>query len=76
MEYRLALEAVSALQYSGAPVEMHVFADEHHVKWHPVHRLAIYRRNLAWFDFWLRDKQSADPDLRGEMQRWRAMKLR
>jgi len=70
-EYRLALETYSALQLHGAPVEMYVFPDEHHVKSHPAHRLAIYNRYVAWFDFWLRGKESTDPADRGEMERWR-----
>ncbi len=76
MEYRLGLEAVSALQVAGAPVEMYVFPDEHHVKWHPAHRLAIYKRNLAWFDFWLRDEAILDPSRHDEIDRWQGMKTR
>ena len=73
-EYRLALETYSALQLHGAPVEMYVFPDEHHVKWHPVHRLAIYERDVAWFDFWLKDKAATDPARQPEMRRWEALK--
>ncbi|MFA5963752.1 MAG: Atxe2 family lasso peptide isopeptidase [Sphingomonas sp.] len=73
-EYRLALESYSALQFHGAPVEMYVFPDEHHVKWHPAHRLAIYERDVAWFDFWLRDKVSGDPARLPEIRRWEALK--
>ncbi len=69
-EFRLALGTYSTLQYRGAPIEMYVFPDEHHVKWHPAHRLAIYRRNLAWFDFWLMGKNAADPDRAAELARW------
>jgi hypothetical protein len=76
MEYRLGLEAVSALQLAGAPVDMYVFADEHHLKWHPAHRLAIYERDLAWFDFWLIGRESDDPLRRKELERWRMMRER
>jgi hypothetical protein len=69
-EYRLALEAYSALQLHHAPVEMYVFPDEHHVKSHPAHRLAIYERDVAWFDFWLKGKASADPARQREIRRW------
>jgi dipeptidyl aminopeptidase/acylaminoacyl peptidase len=69
-EYRLALETWSALQVQGAPVEMRVFPDEYHVKWHPAHRLAIYKRNLAWFDFWLNGKHAPEPGLEADLQRW------
>ena len=33
--------------------------------WQPAHRLAIYRRNLAWFDFWL-NKATAATDRPGK----------
>lgn len=75
-EYRIAAEGFSALKAQGAPVEMVVFPDEHHVKWHPAHRLAVYRRGTAWLDFWLRDLRSDDPELRDELARWQAMRQR
>jgi len=73
-EYRLALETYSALQLHGASVEMYVFPDEHHVKWHPAHRLAIYERDVAWFDFWLNNKVATDLARRPEIRRWEALK--
>lgn len=75
-EFRLALGTYSTLQYRAAPIEMYVFPDEHHVKWHPAHRLAIYRRNLAWFDFWLTGKNSSDPDRAAELARWEDFRQR
>lgn len=73
-EFRMAGEGYSALESHGAPVEMYVFPDEYHTKTHPAHRLAIYERNLAWFDFWLR---GVDPtDRPAEQMRWRAMRDR
>lgn len=73
-EYRLGLEAVSALQLAGGPVDMFVFPDEHHLKWHPAHRLAIYERDLAWFDFWLNGVRTSEPARQKELARWEAMK--
>ncbi|MEO9133096.1 MAG: Atxe2 family lasso peptide isopeptidase [Sphingomonas sp.] len=75
-EFRLALETFNTLQLKGAPVDMYVFPDEHHVKWHPVHRLAVYNRVMAWFDFWLRDIVSTDPVEAAEMGRWLRLKAR
>jgi len=49
-EYQAGLESFTALREAGKPVDLFVFPDEHHVKWQPAHRLAVYRRNLAWFD--------------------------
>ncbi|AOF97571.1 Atxe2 family lasso peptide isopeptidase [Sphingobium sp. RAC03] len=53
-EFRHALVSIKALRAYGQPVEAFVFPDEEHVKWQPAHRLAIYERNIAWFDYWLR----------------------
>ena len=75
-EYRLALETFAALDHARAPVEMYVFPDEHHVKSHPAHRLVIYGRNLAWFDFWLRGVVRTDAQSVATMERWQALKLR
>jgi len=74
MEYRLGLEALEAFRLAGAPVDAYVFPDEHHLKWHPVHKLAVYQRSLAWFDFWLRDIASEDPARAPEIARWVIMK--
>lgn len=73
-EYRSALESWSVLRRYAVPVEMYVFPDEHHIKWQPAHRLAIYRRNLAWFDFWLRDVEDSSPERHAEILRWRELK--
>jgi dipeptidyl aminopeptidase/acylaminoacyl peptidase len=75
-EYRLALETYSALQLHRAPVEMYVYPDEHHVKWHPAHRLAGYERYVAWFDFWLRDKLPSEPRALAEARRWQRMRIK
>lgn len=55
-EYLGALRPFTALQHYHQPTDLYVFPDETHVKWQPAHRLAIYRRSLAWFDFWLNGK--------------------
>ncbi|MBT2246894.1 prolyl oligopeptidase family serine peptidase [Sphingobium sp. BHU LFT2] len=52
-EYLYALETIHALEGEGKPVEAYIFPDERHIKWQPAHRLAIYERNLAWFERWL-----------------------
>ncbi|AYO77281.1 Atxe2 family lasso peptide isopeptidase [Sphingobium yanoikuyae] len=52
-EFRMALPAYHALEAAGKTVEMYVFPDEHHIKWQPAHRLAIYRRSMEWFKRWL-----------------------
>lgn len=76
MEYRFGQEALEAFRLAGAPVDAFVYPDEHHVKWHPAHKLAAYERSIAWFDFWLRDVRSADPNRAQDLARWTEMKLR
>ncbi|MEG3146199.1 Atxe2 family lasso peptide isopeptidase [Sphingomonas sp. RT2P30] len=76
MEYRSALETLEAFRLSGAPLDAFVFPDEHHVKWHPAHKLAVYERSVAWFDFWLRDVRSEDPARAPDIARWEEMKRR
>lgn len=69
-EYLDSLESFTTLQEAGAPVDMFVFPDEHHVKWQPAHRLAIYRRSLDWFDYWLNGIRSTAPDRQQELKAW------
>lgn len=73
-EYLLALEGFGALREREKPVEMHVFADERHVKSQPAHRLAIYERNLDWFDFWLLRRTDSNPLKRDQYKRWNALR--
>nr|WP_269430304.1 Atxe2 family lasso peptide isopeptidase [Sphingomonas sp. Ant H11] len=58
-EYLGALETLAALRQHHVPSALYVFPGEHHIKWQPVHRLAVYERNLAWFQLWLGDKDQA-----------------
>lgn len=69
-EYLLSLEAYGALHELGRPVEMHVFPGEHHTKVQPVHRRAIYERNVDWFDFWLTGRTDPDPAKAAQYARW------
>jgi dipeptidyl aminopeptidase/acylaminoacyl peptidase len=52
-EYAMALETVATYRELNRPVEFYVFPQEHHAIWQPAHRLAMYRRNLDWFERWL-----------------------
>ncbi|HEX4736688.1 MAG TPA: Atxe2 family lasso peptide isopeptidase [Allosphingosinicella sp.] len=74
--YLLALEAFESLREYGKPVEMYVFPGEFHAKWQPVHRLAIYERNLDWFDFWLRGTEDPQPAKAAQYARWRLLRER
>lgn len=71
-----ALQAVTALEDAGRPVEMYIFPGEYHVKSRPAHRLAIYQRNVDWLNFWLRGVEDVRPDKRAQYLRWRDMRGR
>ncbi len=73
-EYLAALETMTSLAERHKPVDLYVFPDEHHMKWQPAHRLAVYNRNLDWFDFWLNGHEDPDPLKAGQYRRWEAMK--
>src|SRR3546814_10333253 len=53
---------------------MYVFPGELHNKWQPAHRLAVYTRNIDWFDFWLRGYVDPDPSKSEQYERWRALR--
>lgn len=73
-EYLLSLEAFEALRENGAPSEMYVFPREHHVKWQPSHKLAVFERTLDWFSFWLRCTEDPDPAKAEQYRRWQRMR--
>ena len=56
-EYLNGVGSFTALRQAGRPAALYIFPDEDHIKFHPAHRLASYRRSLAWFEFWLRPDQ-------------------
>ncbi|AJP73677.1 Atxe2 family lasso peptide isopeptidase [Sphingomonas hengshuiensis] len=71
-EYLSALQTFTALRELDRPIEMYVFPDEHHVKWQPAHRLAVYTRAIDWFDYWLNGNKA--PGRADEAARWEAMR--
>ena len=73
-ELMSALETYTALREVGAPIDMFVFPREHHVKWQPAHRLAVYERSLDWFDYWLRGIRSPVPGRQAELRHWDSLR--
>lgn len=65
-----ALPTFTALREVGAPIDMFVMPDEYHVKWQPIHRLAMYERSLDWFNFWLKHELPTDPTRLVDVRRW------
>jgi hypothetical protein len=53
---------------------MFLFPGDHHIKWQPAHRMAIYTRNIDWFNFWLRDAVDPAPEKAAQYDRWRRLK--
>lgn len=60
-EFRFALPTYAAVKNAGWPTEMYVFSGEGHVKLQPAHRLAVYERNLAWFQRWFKPSEEGAP---------------
>jgi dienelactone hydrolase len=75
-ESRYAVEFYARLSNSTTPTELHVFPDERHIKMQPRHRLAVYRRNLDWFRFWLQGHVDPDPARADQYRRWQALAAR
>lgn len=73
-EYLDAVQAYTALRELQKPTDMIVYPDEHHIKWQPSHRDAVYRRSIAWFDFWLKGIEDPDPVDPTDYQRWRNLR--
>lgn len=71
-EFRMALDTVAALRAAKRPVEMHVFPGEHHIKWQPGHRSAIYLRVVDWFEFWLTGRRESGPP-GAQQARWQTL---
>lgn len=70
-EFLLTVSTIAAAEEADSPIDFFIFPDESHIKWQPAHRLAVYERNLAWFDFWLRGVESDDPSRADDIARWR-----
>ncbi len=69
-EFSDTLITYTALREAGVPVDLFEYPGEYHAKWQPAHRLAVYRRSLDWFDYWLRDVRSDAPDRQQELKEW------
>jgi len=75
-EYLSTLQGYTALRQAGMPVDMFVFPDEHHIKWQPSHRLAVYERSLDWFNFWLKGELPQGGRRLAEAQFWEKLRDR
>jgi len=73
-EYLSTLQGYTALRQAGSPVDMFVFPDEHHIKWQPAHRLAVYERSLDWFNFWIKRELPPSGRRLAEAQYWQTLR--
>jgi dipeptidyl aminopeptidase/acylaminoacyl peptidase len=73
-ELVMTMQTVSAMTEYHRPIEVYVYPDEWHVKRWPVHRYAIYQRNLDWLNFWLNDREDPDPAKAEQYARWRELR--
>ncbi|MBJ7501001.1 MAG: Atxe2 family lasso peptide isopeptidase [Sphingopyxis sp.] len=71
-EARHVAELHTRMKRAGKAVDFFAFADEPHIKKQPIHKLAVYRRNLDWYRFWLKGDEDPDPAKAEQYQRWRA----
>lgn len=74
-EARYVLELHTKLKLAGKPAELFAFADEPHIKKQPVHKRAVYERNLDWYRFWLKGEEDADPAKAEQYARWRSYRV-
>ncbi|MGB6449411.1 MAG: Atxe2 family lasso peptide isopeptidase [Steroidobacteraceae bacterium] len=75
-ELIMTLPDYVALKEAGKPVEAYVFPDELHVKFHPLHKLAVGERAIDWFRFWLKGEEDPAPEKAEQYARWRQMRGR
>lgn len=74
-----AIDFYTALREARVPTQISLYpgetaaTDETHLFHIPSNRLRAMRENLAWFDFWLRDRQGPELDDRGAFDRWAKM---
>lgn len=73
-EYLSTLQGYTALRQADMPVDMFVFPNEHHIKWQPSHRLAVYERSLDWFNFWLKGELPQGGRRLAEAQYWERLR--
>ncbi len=61
------------LTEEGHAIDMYVFNDEYHIKWHPRNRKAVAIRSVDWMRFWLKGEEDSSPAKAEQYALWRAM---
>lgn len=73
-EFLVGLSSYTSLQQLRKPVELFVYANEHHVKNQPKHRYEIYERNIDWLEFWLEGLEDTKLGKASQYARWRELR--
>lgn len=74
VEYMTMMQLYDAMSDLSLAVEMRIFPGAYHVKHQPRQRLAVYDRNVAWFEFWLSGTKNAATEGGEEKVRWQKMR--
>lgn len=67
-------EGVAMLKAADRPIELRVFPDEGHVKYHPQAFAGIYENNMMWLKFWFDGEEDPRAEFRDQYVRWEAMR--
>jgi dipeptidyl aminopeptidase/acylaminoacyl peptidase len=68
-----ALELHTYLEDANIPTELAYYPNESHIFWQPQHRASAMRRNVEWFDYWLRHRRDPNPVDPAQYERWDEM---
>lgn len=74
-EVRNLVKFNTKLKLAGKPAELFAFADEIHIKYQPVHKFAVYERNLDWYRFWLKGEEDHVAAKSAQYARWRRLRV-
>lgn len=69
-----AVRLLRHMEEAGKPYDAYVFPRENHVKWQPAHLLAIMRRNVDWFAFWLQSYEDPAPAKARQYAHWHELR--
>lgn len=73
-EAMIGFEGIQALKHAGRPVEVRVFPDERHIKYHPRSYAGVFENNILWLKFWLMDIEDPRPQYAQQYARWRKLR--
>lgn len=72
-EAMIGFEGTQSIIHAGGPLEMRIFPDEQHIKYHPRTYIGIYENNMQWLKFWLNGEIDPSPTLADQYRRWKSM---